>query len=209
MPLIRVGSFHPGVWVGSTFYGPGSEFEVPEATAAAFLAAGQGLIPADGDWRGTAPQPAPAEPKPAPGRPAPACPCDPGPKPHKAVRIAVCGVGGCGCQTWHINGRADRCRAHARSRADGSRYRDSHKSAAAADRRTAWAKLSARILRDRALCESPSCAAVAAPMRRAATEVDHIDGLGLEGPRWNDPTNLQALCHRCHSRKTASETFGN
>ena len=37
-----------------------------------------------------------------------------------------------------------------------------------------------------------------------STDVDHIDGLGPNGPRGHDPTNLQALSHACHSRKTAA-----
>ena len=32
---------------------------------------------------------------------------------------------------------------------------------------------------------------------------DHVDGEGLSGPRAWDPDNLQALCHSCHSYKTA------
>ena len=43
-----------------------------------------------------------------------------------------------------------------------------------------------------------------------ATDVDHIDGTGPNGPRGHDWTNLQALCHPCHSRKTAAHdgSFG-
>lgn len=37
-------------------------------------------------------------------------------------------------------------------------------------------------------------------------EVDHIDGLGPDGPRGHDPTNLQALCRPCHQTKTAHQT---
>lgn len=39
-----------------------------------------------------------------------------------------------------------------------------------------------------------------------ATDVDHIDG-----DKWNDmPSNLQSLCHPCHSIKTAKQdgSFG-
>lgn len=35
-----------------------------------------------------------------------------------------------------------------------------------------------------------------------ATEVDHIDGLGPNGPRGHDLDNLRSLCKSCHSRKT-------
>jgi hypothetical protein len=34
-----------------------------------------------------------------------------------------------------------------------------------------------------------------------ATDVDHIDG----NSRNNSPSNLRALCHKCHSRRTARE----
>lgn len=36
--------------------------------------------------------------------------------------------------------------------------------------------------------------------------VDHIDGLGPDGPRGHDPANLQALCASCHATKTAYQT---
>ncbi|TFB96539.1 HNH endonuclease [Cryobacterium sp. MDB2-A-2] len=47
--------------------------------------------------------------------------------------------------------------------------------------------------------------------RQEATQVDHIDGLGPNGPRGFDNNNLQALSASHHSRKTASRDggFGN
>jgi 5-methylcytosine-specific restriction protein A len=36
--------------------------------------------------------------------------------------------------------------------------------------------------------------------------VDHIDGLGPNGPRGHDFDNLQALCQPCHGTKTALQT---
>lgn len=38
---------------------------------------------------------------------------------------------------------------------------------------------------------------------KRSTDVDHIDGLGPNGPLGHDPSNLQALAHGCHSRLTA------
>lgn len=57
-----------------------------------------------------------------------------------------------------------------------------------------------RALRLRVLVEEPRCRGCGAP----ATEVDHIE------PRYRRPdlflvrTNLQALCRRCHARKTGA-----
>lgn len=41
-----------------------------------------------------------------------------------------------------------------------------------------------------------------------ATDVDHVDGLGPLGPRGYDPANLRALCHPCHSARTAVDQPG-
>ena len=41
-----------------------------------------------------------------------------------------------------------------------------------------------------------------------ATDVDHIDGLGPLGPRGYDPGNCRALCHSCHSWRTARDQSG-
>lgn len=35
-------------------------------------------------------------------------------------------------------------------------------------------------------------------------ELHHLDGLGPNGPRGYDPTNLQTLCKPCHTRETAT-----
>jgi 5-methylcytosine-specific restriction protein A len=39
---------------------------------------------------------------------------------------------------------------------------------------------------------------------RRATDVHHVDGRGPLGPRGHDPTNLESLCHSCHSRVTGT-----
>jgi len=41
-----------------------------------------------------------------------------------------------------------------------------------------------------------------------ATDVDHIDGLGPNGPRGHDWSNLRALCHSHHSQRTARDQPG-
>lgn len=52
-------------------------------------------------------------------------------------------------------------------------------------------------LRADPICEQPGC-------RALATEVDHIQGVGDGGERY-DWTNLQSLCTPCHERKTLAE----
>jgi 5-methylcytosine-specific restriction protein A len=42
-----------------------------------------------------------------------------------------------------------------------------------------------------------------------ATDVDHITPIAIAPHRRLDSTNLQSLCHSCHSKKTSQETnFG-
>jgi 5-methylcytosine-specific restriction protein A len=43
-----------------------------------------------------------------------------------------------------------------------------------------------------------------------ATDVDHIVPFqDVDDPRRLDPTNLQSLCHECHSRKTQRDRKAN
>ncbi len=57
-----------------------------------------------------------------------------------------------------------------------------------------WREFSKRYLR-----EHPVCVRCGGPSQHT----DHIDGLGLDGPNaWNEAA-MQALCHSCHSHKTA------
>ena len=59
----------------------------------------------------------------------------------------------------------------------------------------AWRYIRLEILiRDRYTCRD--CG-------RYGNEVDHVDG----DSHHNDDANLQTLCHRCHSSKTAKETW--
>lgn len=51
-----------------------------------------------------------------------------------------------------------------------------------------------KLTRERKLAEQPVCVVCGGP----ATDVDHIDGDWTN----NRPTNLQAMCHSCHSKKT-------
>jgi 5-methylcytosine-specific restriction endonuclease McrA len=56
-----------------------------------------------------------------------------------------------------------------------------------------------KILRRHILHHTPLCTC-----GEIATDVDHITPIEQGGDPWS-PTNLQALCHPCHSRKTKAE----
>lgn len=87
------------------------------------------------------------------------------------------------------------------------RFCDAHQSAAPVERGNTtvrrygwdWQKLRKRFLMSHPVCGSPGCG-------RAATDVDHIVPRASGGS--DDDDNLQALCHECHSRKTATHDGG-
>jgi 5-methylcytosine-specific restriction protein A len=54
------------------------------------------------------------------------------------------------------------------------------------------------------LAAHPDCELCPAP----ATDADHRDGLGPNGPAGHDFSNLRALCHSCHSARTARDQPG-
>ena len=61
----------------------------------------------------------------------------------------------------------------------------------------AWQKLRASVLRESPLCRHCLSRKLVTP----ATDVDHVSG----NPGDNSRNNLQALCHSCHSLKTAAD----
>lgn len=65
-----------------------------------------------------------------------------------------------------------------------------------------WRKLRAQILMDEPLCRECRKAGCIVP----ATDVDHIVARADGGT--DDRSNLQPLCHACHSRKTVRENGG-
>lgn len=73
-----------------------------------------------------------------------------------------------------------------------------------------WSAFSKQYLIDHPYCTSAACLQIPAYARPPATDVDHIDGTGRNGPHAYEEWNLQALCHRCHSIKTAEQdgSFG-
>lgn len=91
---------------------------------------------------------------------------------------------------------------------DGGRC-DDHKRAAEQRRGSAhsrgydakWRRTRRRYLASHPLCSEPDCKA-------PATDVDHIDGLGPNGPHGHDPANLRGYCHPHHSARTARDQPG-
>ena len=107
---------------------------------------------------------------------------------------SVCNVKGCTQPAPHGQGKCathhteyartiDKRRPNARQRGYDSRWRAT---------RAAY------------LHSHPHCVQCGAP----ATDVDHIDGAGPLSPRGHDWSNLQALCHRCHTAKTNTQDGG-
>ena len=70
-----------------------------------------------------------------------------------------------------------------------------------------WQKIRAVYLRAHPICADPfGVHQQAGQLAVAAEDVDHITPLQAGGS--NRAENLQALCHSCHSRKTATENGG-
>lgn len=93
------------------------------------------------------------------------------------------------------------CQAKPRRRS----YDDQRPSAAARGYGRPWQVYRRWYLREHPLCLQCQAAGRLAP----ATDVDHIVAIdGPDDPRFWEPTNHQALCHECHSRKTTREDGG-
>lgn len=84
------------------------------------------------------------------------------------------------------------------------RRKDTRPSAAQRGYDQKWAKVAQRYLATHPMCVH--CAAEG--KMRKAVEVDHIVSLRQNHALKYDLDNLQALCKRCHSRKTAIEDGG-
>lgn len=119
--------------------------------------------------------------------------------PRHSQALSVCTTPG--CPTLTPGGRCPDCTSAA------SRQRGSAR-AKGYDAR--WERTREAYLRAHPYCGCDECLTLPSIMRPWATEVDHIDGLGPNGPRGHDWGNLQALTKSHHSRKTGRETgFGN
>ncbi|MER8262722.1 HNH endonuclease signature motif containing protein [Streptomyces griseus] len=104
-----------------------------------------------------------------------------------------------GCHTLTAHGRCPSCQASASSLRGSAR-------AKGYDSR--WERTREAYLRANPYCACGDCMLLPALLRPVATEVNHIDGLGPNGPRGHDWTNLQAMTKACHSRHTAREQPG-
>lgn len=98
----------------------------------------------------------------------------------------LCTTPGCPNPTHHRG----RCTTHARTN-----NRDTHRHRHIYNSRR-WKYLRRAVIQANPLCP---CGAI-------ATDVDHITPIGAGGQPF-DPTNLQAICHTCHSVKTRQEQW--
>lgn len=106
------------------------------------------------------------------------------------------------------------CAAHCEEDTKAKRERDRRRQTTATPeqkrirgmyRTTMWRKVRAAWLSEHPYCEA------CLPLLTAATDVDHIKPHRGDWHLFLSRSNLQSLCHSCHSRKTASEDggFGN
>jgi len=108
--------------------------------------------------------------------------------------VRVCSEPGCPELT-----RSGKCEAHrkaARKVSDAKRPSSSERGYDAK-----WRRTRAEYLARYPDCEEPGC-------NELATDVDHIDGQGPNGPRGHDWSNLRSLCHPHHSKRTAMDQPG-
>lgn len=99
-----------------------------------------------------------------------------------------------GCPQLVAHGR---CETHARAAQQA--YESTRLSPSTRGYDHNWRKLRLMVLREEPLCRTCSEAGLTVP----ATDVDHIVSLRKGGT--NLRSNLQSLCHPCHSKKTNEE----
>lgn len=106
-----------------------------------------------------------------------------------------------GCRTVVVSGICEAHKRAAQQAYDSQRpnsYRRGYGS-------TRWRNLRAQQLAKQPLCET----CLAADRYVPAVHVDHrVPHDGPSDPKYSDPANLSSLCHRCHSRKTATQDGG-
>jgi len=100
-----------------------------------------------------------------------------------------------------VRGRGSYCETHEREHRD--RYELGRGSSASRGYGARWRRLRKIFLAAHPLCEDPYGIHASYSEVSPSTDVDHIIARKDGGTdEWN---NLQALCHECHSRKTAIE----
>lgn len=104
-----------------------------------------------------------------------------------------------GCPNLTSTGRCTRCQANANQ---------SRGSARAKGYNANWQRTREAYLREHPYCECDDCMKLPPILRPRATEVNHRDGLGPNGPRGHDWPNLQAMTKAHHSKHTAREQPG-
>lgn len=112
--------------------------------------------------------------------------------------FSVCSAPGCPTLVARA-GRCQSCKAEAQAK---------RRSASRKGYDSAWTRTRRAYLRAHPWCECAECDALPMPLRPAATEVDHIDGLGPLGPRGHDWDNLRSMTKAHHSRETARNQPG-
>jgi|ERR1035437_489561 5-methylcytosine-specific restriction protein A len=108
-----------------------------------------------------------------------------------------------GCGTLVPNGRCDEHRSQARYDSDSRRPNANQRGYDAR-----WQVTRRAYLNTHPLCESVECMALPEWRRPDATDVDHVEGRGPKASDGHDHAQLQALCHPCHSTKTAKQDGG-
>jgi 5-methylcytosine-specific restriction protein A len=101
-----------------------------------------------------------------------------------------------GCPNLTEGTRCENCRKAKRRREDRKRP-----SAAKRGYDKQWSITRREYLKRYPWCEEAGC-------NETATDVDHIDGLGPNGPQGHDWSNLRSYCHRHHSQRTAKDQPG-
>lgn len=104
-----------------------------------------------------------------------------------------------GCPNLTEGGRCATCRQVA-SKARGSARAKGYDSR--------WQRTRAAYLYAHPYCECEECEQLPELLRPPSVDVHHLDGLGPNGPRGHDWSNLQALTKAHHSRHTAEEQPG-
>lgn len=104
-----------------------------------------------------------------------------------------------GCPTLTLGGRCPDCTQQA-SKGRGS--------ARAKGYDARWERTKRAYLQAFPWCECDDCLALPPILRPWASEVDHRDGLGPNGPRGHDWSNLRSMTKACHSKRTARDQPG-